>query len=76
MTVEKRVIKQHIPDWHPSLSALLGDIVGEKGYITEAGTVRLLGEVSRTPDIPESKTSSTINGPTIIFSAQSSLGFA
>ena len=55
------------PDWHPSFSRLMGDITGESGYITEFGTVRLLGK----QDIEVSKfeTESLINGATKLLTA-------
>lgn len=49
------------PDWHPSLSRLLGDIKGEIGYITEYGTVRLIGK--RKIEIGKYEVESKIDGP-------------
>ena len=71
---EEKVVIYHRPDWHPSLNELLGDFIGEAAYITEVGTVRLLGPIHEDPDFPKTKSSSNINGPTLLLSAQSSLG--
>ena len=71
---EQKAIIYHRPDWHPSLNEILGDFIGEAAYITEVGTVRLLGPVHENPDFPKTKSSSNINGPTLLLTAQSSLG--
>jgi len=72
---EEKVIIYHRPDWHPSLNEIMGDITGEAGYITEVGTVHLLGPIHENPDFPKTKGSSGINGPTLLLTAKSSLGF-
>ena len=47
----------HRPDWHPILSSLLGDIRGSYGYVTEIGTIALLGpNPQSTTFVPEEKT--------------------
>jgi hypothetical protein len=71
---EEKVIIYHRPDWHPSLNELLGDFIGDAAYITDVGTVRLLGPIHEDPDFPKTKSSSNINGPTLLLTAQSSLG--
>jgi len=72
---KEQVTIYHRPDWHPNLNEILGHIVGEKGYITEVGTVRLLGPLHENPDFDKSKKESTISGPTLLLTAESSLGF-
>ena len=74
MAQEKAVI-YHRPDWHPSLNEVHGNIEGQIAYITEMGTVHLLGPVHENPDIPKTASSSSINGPTLLLSAKSALGF-
>lgn len=71
---EKKLIPFHRPDWHPSLNEVLGDFIGEAAYITDVGTVRLLGPVHEDPDFSKTKSSSGINGPTLMLTAKSSLG--
>jgi len=73
---EEKVIIYHRPDWHPSLNGIMGDIIGEAAYVTEVGTIRLIGPIHENPDFPKTKNSSSISGPTMILSAKSSLGFA
>jgi len=76
MSADKKVVIYHRPDWHPNLSQLMGDIVGESGYITEVGTVRVLGPIFENPAFDKSKSMSEINGATLMLTAKSSLGFA
>jgi len=71
---DKKVAVYHRPDWHPELCQILGDIIGQAGYVTEVGTIKLLGPIHENPDIPETKTMSEINGPTSILTAKSSWG--
>ena len=71
---DKKVAIYHRPDWHPELCQILGDFIGQAGYITDVGTVRLLGPVYEDPDIPITKSSSEITGPTQILTAKSSWG--
>ncbi len=66
----------HKPNWHPALTSLMGDITGQEGYITEYGTVELIGLTHSNHNISRYEYESDINGPTLILSAQSSLGFA
>ena len=70
----EKAIPYHRPDWPPALNNLLGDIMGLTAYVTEVGTIRLLGPLYEDPDIPKTASSSKINGPTLVLSAQSSLG--
>ncbi len=70
---DKKVIPYHRPDWHPSLNEILGSIIGQAGYVTTFGTIRLLGPVHEDPDFPKTKSSSTINGPTLLLSAESTI---
>jgi hypothetical protein len=60
------------PDWHYNLSAFLGDLKGEIGYITEYGTVHLLGK--KNPDLSAFSSESKINGPTRSITANKTLG--
>lgn len=60
------------PDWHYSLSCFLGDINGEIGYITEYGTVHLLGK--QNPDLSRYQIESKIEGPVKSITANNSLG--
>lgn len=60
------------PDWHHSLSAFLGDLKGEIGYITEHGTVHLLGK--KNPELSKYASESKINGPTKSITANKTLG--
>lgn len=60
------------PDWHYSLSPFLGDLKGEIGYITEYGTVHLLGK--KNPDVSQYQTKSKTNGPTKSITANKSSG--
>jgi hypothetical protein len=60
------------PDWHYSLSAFLGDLKGEIGYITEYGTVHLLG--LKDPDLSKFASESKTAGPTRSITANKTLG--
>lgn len=73
---EEKVIIYHRPDWHPSLNEILGDIIGQSAYVTEMGTIHLLGPVHENPDFSKTKGSSGINGPTLVLTAESSSGWA
>jgi hypothetical protein len=64
----------HKPNWHPALTPLLGEIVGQQGYVTEYGTIELLGIAQANPNISKFQYESSINGPTLILSAESSTG--
>lgn len=59
------------PDWHYRLSCFLGELKGEIGYITEYGTVHLLGK--KNPEVSRDATSSKINGPTRCITACKSM---
>lgn len=50
------------PNWHYRLSRFLGDLKGEIGYITDFGTVELIGK--RQLDISKDETESKTDGPT------------
>ena len=71
---EKKLIIYHRPNWHPWQNEMMGDITGQMAYITDIGTVHLLGPIHEDPDFPKTKSSSSINGPTLLLTAQSSLG--
>lgn len=74
---ENKVQVRHRPDWHPSISTLIGrqNIEDSYGYVTEYGTIHLLGPLYQTPNIPKYAQGSKINSPTLILSAESALGF-
>ena len=61
------------PDWHPSLSPILGDFKGEIGYITEYGTVHLIGK--KDTEITKNQISSRTDGATKSITATKSAGF-
>jgi len=73
---EEKAIIYHRPDWHPALNEILGDITGQSAYVTDVGTIHLLGPVHENPDYPKTKGSSGINGVTMVLTAESSLGWA
>jgi|688.fasta_scaffold421585_2 hypothetical protein len=60
------------PDWHYLLSPFLGDLVGEIGYITQHGTIHLLGK--KDLDISQYETETKIDGPVTSITANKSLG--
>lgn len=76
MSSDNKVAIYHRPDWHPNLSQVIGDIIGEAGYVTEMGTIKVLGPIFNNPNFDKYKSKSEINGPTIVLTAKSSLGFA
>lgn len=63
----------HRPDWHPNLSPFLGDLKGQHGYVTDVGTIHLLGPMHEDPEISKFETESEIAGPTIMLSAKKGL---
>jgi hypothetical protein len=74
---ENKAQVMHRPNWHPSISTLIGEqnIVDSYAYVTEYGTIHLLGPLYQSPNIPKLSQESNINGPTTILSAESALGF-
>lgn len=62
------------PDWHPALNPILGDVKGAYAYVTDAGTIRLLGPLYEDPDISKFASESNTDGPTVSLSAKPSLG--
>lgn len=74
MAQETTIQVFHKPNWHPALSPLLGEIVNQEGYVTEYGTIELIGLTQSNPSISKYQYESDINGPTLILTAQSSLG--
>lgn len=62
------------PDWHPSLNSLYGELKGAYGYVTEQGTIRLMGPLYEDPDISRFASESKTDGPTVSLSAKPSLG--
>lgn len=62
------------PDWHPNLNSILGEIKSEYGYVTDQGTIRLLGPYNQDPDISRFASESQIEGPTISLTANAGLG--
>jgi len=75
MSTTDKVEVYHRPDWHPELSSIYGDIIGAEGYVTEVGTIKILGKIFEHPDIPKSKTETEIRGATRVLTAESALGF-
>lgn len=73
---EAKVQVYHKPDWHPSLTSIMGEIEGQEGYVTEYGTIHLIGLTQTNHNISKYKYESDINGPTLVLTAQSSLGLA
>jgi hypothetical protein len=69
MSKEKTAAVFFKPNWPEELSPLLPDIVGREGYITEFGTVHLLGTNQSNPEVSKYLFETDINGPTLILSA-------
>jgi hypothetical protein len=69
MAREKTIEVFYKPNWPAELSSLMGDIVGLEGYITEYGTVQLLGQNQTNPEVSKYQFESDINGPTLVLSA-------
>jgi len=76
MSIDNKVAIYHRPDWHPNLSQIIGDIIGEAGYVTEMGTIQLLGPIFENPGFDKYKSTADIEGATLMLTAKSSLGFA
>lgn len=54
----------HKPDWHPSLSSIYGDIKGQYGYVTEIGTIALLGpDTRKDAEVSKFVTETDLKGP-------------
>lgn len=64
----------HKPNWHPALTPLMGEIAGQEGYVTKYGTIELLGLTQSNPVVSKYQYESNVNGPTLILTAESSLG--
>jgi hypothetical protein len=64
------------PDWHPAFNNMLGQINGAYGYVTDVGTINLLGPFHEDPDISKWASESETRGPTVAVSAMASLGMA
>lgn len=62
------------PDWHPALNNILGVINGSHAYITDVGTVTLIGPYHEDPSISKFAYESETRGPTACISAMASLG--
>lgn len=70
----KKIEIYHKPNWHPSQSATMGDIRGQYGYVTEAGTIHLLGPDSRADaDISKYETETELKGPLASITAKPGL---
>jgi len=67
----------HQPDWHPSLTNMIGPIKGQYGIVTETGTIKLVtsNEDVANIEIGKGTFASTERGPTRVLSAESSLIF-
>ena len=71
--VEDGVQVFHKPDWHKSLTPLMGNIVGQQGYVTDQGTIRILGDdLKQVVAQSRYEFESEDNSPTLMFSAESS----
>ena len=67
---EEKIQIYHKPDWHPALMSILGDIRGQYGYVTDVGTIALLGpEPKKKAKISETSNDTTIKGPLLSLSA-------
>lgn len=62
------------PDWHPSLNGIFGDLKNQYGYVSEVGTIRLLGPIAKEISFSRFKENSEIEGPVTSISAVPSLG--
>jgi hypothetical protein len=69
--IKKEVKTLFRPNWHPRLQQILGDIIGAYGYVTQFGTIELLGPIWDNPDISKNTLKPDISGPTLIFAAPS-----
>ena len=74
---ENKAQVMHRPDWHPAMSSTIGrqNIIDSYAYVTEYGTIHLLGPLYQSPNIPKYAQGSKINSPTLLLSAESALGF-
>lgn len=73
MAAENGIEIFHKPDWPTSLTPLLGNIVGLQGYVTEQGTIRLIGTDLKQPSQGSKyEFESDIDSPTAMLSAESS----
>ena len=70
---KSKVTVWHRPDWHPSLSTLLGNIEGTYGYVTEVGTIKLLGPYYDNPDVSKYSSESKTKGPITSVNAKGQL---
>ena len=62
------------PNWHPDLNQLLGKINGSYAYVTDVGTINLIGPLHEDPDISKYASESENRGPTVSISAIAGLG--
>jgi len=76
MAKENKVQILHKPNWAPATNTIMGDIVGQEGYITEYGTFELLGKVQRKEDLSKNDYATDVRGPLYMLSAESGTGFA
>lgn len=61
------------PNWHPSLAPILGDIKYQYGYVTDVGTIELLGPLYEDPEISKYAVESAISGPVLSVNARGSI---
>lgn len=61
------------PNWHPALSQLLGDIKYQLGYVTDVGTIELLGPLNDQAEISKYSLESDIKGPVMSINAKGSI---
>ena len=72
--VESKIQVFHRPDWHPRLSPLLGNLKGQYAYVTDVGTINIIGPLYEDPDISKFQFESKIEGPVESLSAKKGLG--
>jgi len=72
MTQNTNVEILFTPDWHPNLSCFLGDLKDEIGYVTEYGTIHLLGK--KNPEVSKYQVESKTNGATKSITANKTMG--
>jgi len=68
---KKKIDIYHKPNWPPELSSILGDLKGRQAYVTEIGTIHLLGpDTRKTADVPKDQTETEKTGPMFAISAK------
>ena len=73
MTKKKETEILYRPNWHPALSPIFGDIKHQYGYVTDAGTIELLGPLYDDPELSKYSMESSISGPVMSVNARGSI---